>query len=623
MPLLTWSVRNLMQINSAIQQNPVPSATIQLSHSEPRFFDKEKMSFGMSYSLATKFSQPMTFFAIACISISFVAISTAWRDRKIIQHEAFSKPESTNPKINLSGEGYSSPGEEVPRKSCLQESTLFSRTATLVARFSELFAIVKKVEDARGQAFDISPLSAELSLSVSALSEIQQYLWQNPDVLGTQSGLRSCFEMVLVGIASFVSSLEVEMANLCANSVDFARFHRTVRALRKHRESSVFVLDSMQRVSEKDPARSLAPPVVSEGRALTPGADMKGFMDKFAEYEELPEYSPATESPSMATDSKGPPSYAVEIDPNPVLVKAKIDTTNTAAELFAAVREDSISELEALLKAGIDSNTIHGKLQRTALHEAARLNRKACARVLIKHGAIVEVNDSKGDTPLHLASWEGHVEVTLELLSAGADIDRLSGRDGSTPLWCSITAHHIDLARLLLKHGARVSLTSPTDTMPLHQAAITGQSAMCELLLERGAFVDCVDRELNTPLHYAATTGDLRTAKILLKESANVNKSQERGLTPLHWACHKGHDEIVVLLLSHEADVDAKATTFASPLHCAAARGHLGCIKILMKNQVDCSIVTTAWDGVAGTAEEIARKRGFSDVVSVIRSARR
>jgi ankyrin repeat protein len=599
------------------------------------------MAIGISDSLATKLSQPVTFFTIACISISLVAISTVWRNKQASSHETISKRALTKPEINILDEGYSSPGEEALKRPRPQHfpshdnTTVFSRTATLIARCSELLQVVNNTEVTQEeQAIIMSSLSAELPLSISALCQIQQLLGLYYNVLGTQSGLRSCFETVLTGLSTVVSSLDGELANLLdcdcsvrkfpAHSGDFAQFEDLMQALRNHRESLLFVLDSVQKASDfsKNASSSLALPALLDTKALTPGTDMKGFMDGPPDFDELPEYSPPADGQPMPDDSKGAPAHAVEIDSNPVAVKPNSNTAITAADLFEAVKEDDIPGLESLLKANFDPNTTHGKLQRTALHEAARLNRSACAKTLIQHGAIVDVNDSKGDIPLHLASWEGHVEVSLELLSAGAGIDRMSGRDGSTPLWCAITAHHIDLARLLLKHGARIGLKSPTDALPLHQAAITGQSAMCELLLERGAIVDCVDREMNTPLHYAATIGDLRTARVLLKEGADVNKMQERGLTPLHWACHKGHDEMVTLLLSNGAKTNAKSATFASPLHCAAARGHLDCAKVLVKKAVDCSIVTTGWDGATGTAEEIARRRGFSNLVAVIRSAR-
>ncbi|KAI6891954.1 hypothetical protein KC318_g13404, partial [Hortaea werneckii] len=205
-------------------------------------------------------------------------------------------------------------------------------------------------------------------------------------------------------------------------------------------------------------------------------------------------------------------------------------------------------------------------------------------------------------------------------LSHGADVDWLSGRDAYSPLWCAISAHHIDAARLLLKHGARVSLRSAASDnglLPLHQAAITSQTAMCELLLERGALVDAPDDEGNTALHYAATSGSASTVQALLRAGADVNLKQSQGLTPAHWAAHKGHEEVLLLLLSHGALVNARGKANARPLHLAANRGHTSAVRILLDKGADWS-KEAVWDGVQGTPARIARLKGHMGVAALI-----
>ncbi|TKA53391.1 hypothetical protein B0A55_13432 [Friedmanniomyces simplex] len=232
------------------------------------------------------------------------------------------------------------------------------------------------------------------------------------------------------------------------------------------------------------------------------------------------------------------------------------------------------------------------------------------------------VEDAKGDTPLHLAAWAGHCEALSALLAHGADVDWLSGRDGYSPLWCAISAYHIDAARLLLKHGARVSRRSASGSglLPLHQAAVTGQSAMCELLLERGAQVDGLDDERSTALHYASACGSGAAVQVLLRGGADVTLKQRHGLTPAHWASHKGHTEVLGLLLSYGALVDARAEEGATPLHLAANRGHLAAVRVLLEKGADRGVVAEAWDGGEGTAVQMARAKGHGRVARVIES---
>mmetsp|Transcript_49197 Transcript_49197/g.76799 ORF Transcript_49197/g.76799 Transcript_49197/m.76799 type:complete len:347 (+) Transcript_49197:157-1197(+) len=70
---------------------------------------------------------------------------------------------------------------------------------------------------------------------------------------------------------------------------------------------------------------------------------------------------------------------------------------------------------------------------RMMLHRAAELGDVPRVRVLIKDVKVdVDVEDSKGNTALHKAAWHGHVEVCRLLVRHGADVDRINNV-GKTP----------------------------------------------------------------------------------------------------------------------------------------------------------------------------------------------
>jgi len=331
--------------------------------------------------------------------------------------------------------------------------------------------------------------------------------------------------------------------------------------------------------------------------------------------ESPPEYSPPTDVgfqlPSEKAEEKSAPVAPSEVD-------SEESSPSFDDELRRAVAKNDIVEVVDLLKRGADPNEVQGSLQRSPLHQAAHLNFHECLTVLFRYGAIVGTEDSKGDTGLHLAAWAGNVEACEVLIAQGADIDWISGRDGYSPLWCAITARHIDVARLLLRKGARVSQKSNGGLVPLHQAAVTRQTAMCELLLDRGADVDCLDGEDNTPLHYAATTGEATTVQVLLNHGAQVDCRQKQRLSPLHWAAHKGHTSIARLLLDCGAKVNARSHESAIPLHLAANRGHLATVRLLLDKGADTRRQTSSWDGVAGAALDLARAKGHKKVVELL-----
>ncbi|KMS98106.1 hypothetical protein BVRB_4g095520 [Beta vulgaris subsp. vulgaris] len=53
---------------------------------------------------------------------------------------------------------------------------------------------------------------------------------------------------------------------------------------------------------------------------------------------------------------------------------------------------------------------------------------------------------------------------------------------------------------MLLAHGANINAKDKVGCTPLHRAASTGNSELCELLIEEGADIDALDKADQTPL---------------------------------------------------------------------------------------------------------------------------
>jgi ankyrin repeat protein len=70
----------------------------------------------------------------------------------------------------------------------------------------------------------------------------------------------------------------------------------------------------------------------------------------------------------------------------------------------------------------------------------------------------VTAQDNDGSTPLHFAVWVGNLDPARLLVDHGADVT-LAAQDiqGSTPLHRAVKEGSVDLARLLVMHGADVS----------------------------------------------------------------------------------------------------------------------------------------------------------------------
>jgi ankyrin repeat protein len=577
------------------------------------------MAFDPDY-LLVRLSQPATVFTVVGVSLSVIAVVSAWR----VSHYQSVLEKKLELVSNAKGKRPSK-GSDTATEASLQEEHLFE-VATL------LTAVVKlnKMRTVVPQSLTMASLGSELELSITALCQIQQLLSLSYSLLNSQQGMRTCFETILSGLGTVISTLDGELTTLTwpspepigGSSIQRADTIKEIEnmtlQLREQREAMLFIANSIQQQTESSTGIQSRDHQDLATNERSFGLGLKDYMEKSLDLDELPpQYSPPSKG-RVTTDIKHPSPSTGEIDTTPIALSPSKPSVSSS-KLLTTITQNDVEALKSLLESNADANTPHGRLLRTPLHECARLNRPSHASLLITHGALTDADDASGDTPLHLASWEGAVDVASLLLSSGhADVNRLSGRDGNTPLFCAVAARHIDVARVLVRHGARVEMrTGADDSSPLHQAAVTGQAAMCELLIERGADIDARDREDNTPLHYAATAGHVRTVKTLLVEGADVDAQQDIGLTALHWACHKGHEKVVKMLLEAGASVDVTANDGVKPIHCAAAGGYLGCVQALLSSGATVS-GEAEWDGETGTPKDMAQAREHKQVAKLL-----
>lgn len=594
----------------------------------------------MDASTPNSFISPTACFTIACVAFSVLAASTVWRN----QQSTASDVRATKPRQRIASRPqprrrvavdslYAEPDDALSVNGIAQQAHEAQRPnptavlSELVKTCSSVAQELRSSHHLKTSRIAATSLLGELSLLTTSLCRLQQLGEAYSSALGASTGKLVCFEATTSSLSDILALICTEIESPTGSST---LLQEALQQLRDQRPSIEFLLESRTSNSlpltppseaateaslkgENATSSGLLPPFTS-ATGLTPSVDTRCWI------EPPPEYSPPSHGATEAAlaekaGSKDSSSSAPEEQPS-----TEDEVYDTDA-LYNAVTSDDLELMSDLLEHGADVNAAIGELQRTALHQAAHLNHTSCLKVILRHGAAMSAEDAKGDTPLHLAAWAGHVEALSDLLAHGADVDWLSGRDGYSSLWCAISAYHIDAARLLLRSGARVSLRSAAGggLLPLHQAAVTGQSAMCELLLERGAQVDVVDDDKNTPLHYAAACGSTASVKVLLLQGADVTATQNQGLLPAHWAAHKGHTEVLSTLLGYGAPVNAAAEEGASPLHLAATRGHTAAVRLLLEHGAACKVNAT-WCGAEGTAAEMARASGHVRVAHLIES---
>jgi ankyrin repeat protein len=271
----------------------------------------------------------------------------------------------------------------------------------------------------------------------------------------------------------------------------------------------------------------------------------------------------------------------------------------------------------------------------TPLLFAAREGCIECMRVLLDHGAQIDLDDPDGTTPLILALLNRNYNAARFLIEAGADVN-LWDIYGQAPLYVAVDMNTLPV-------GRRVELPSMDETTGLDIA---------QLLLERGANPNAqlklrpkyrnipYDRYRDplmvwgtTTLLRAAKAGDIPAVKLLLKHGALVNLPNSIGVTPLMVAAGDGHIndptrgntrteadalECYALLKTAGADVNARTTRGLADadlkiwmagnrtaLHAAASRGWNSLVRQLVKDGAELDVIDT--DGLSAIDYALGR----------------
>ena len=165
------------------------------------------------------------------------------------------------------------------------------------------------------------------------------------------------------------------------------------------------------------------------------------------------------------------------------------------SEIMRAVYHRQTDTVKELLASGVELN----------VYEAAATGQTQRLQQLIAADpSLVNSYAFDGFTPLGLAVFFGHPQAVQVLLDAGADVN-LASRESMkvTPLASASAARQLDIARLLIAHGADVNARASGDFTPLHEAAAGGKLDFARLLIEHGADVNAKTTDCKTPLDYA------------------------------------------------------------------------------------------------------------------------
>ncbi|PLN78250.1 ankyrin repeat-containing domain protein [Aspergillus taichungensis] len=223
-----------------------------------------------------------------------------------------------------------------------------------------------------------------------------------------------------------------------------------------------------------------------------------------------------------------------------ILLKAGADVNIMSGKfntpLQAASDLGSVEKIQLLLHAGANVN-ISGGLYGTALQAASHRGFERIVQLLLDAGADVNIVCGEYGTALQAASHGGFARVVQLLLDSGADANIVCGKHG-TPVVAAAQKHRCptEVIRLLLNHGADLSIPAQNGQTLAHIAARRGLSDIITMISPASVLLSRVDHLGKTPLHLAVYYGHLKTAATLAKYLDHPPGMDIYGRTPLDWA---------------------------------------------------------------------------------------
>ena len=141
----------------------------------------------------------------------------------------------------------------------------------------------------------------------------------------------------------------------------------------------------------------------------------------------------------------------------------------------------------------------------------------------------------------------GYAQVLKRLLEEEADV-RIVGDQGWSPLHAA--ADNLEIARILIAHGAEVNLQKKDLWTPLHLATSWSETVVTKFLVEDGATFDQIGSDGKTTLHLAIIDNNASLCQLMLNKGTDLKIKTREGLLCLSLAIGSNSYEVLKMLLS-------------------------------------------------------------------------
>ncbi|XP_026178406.1 ankyrin repeat and death domain-containing protein 1B [Mastacembelus armatus] len=190
--------------------------------------------------------------------------------------------------------------------------------------------------------------------------------------------------------------------------------------------------------------------------------------------------------------------------------------------------------------------------------------------------------NKRGETPLHLAARNGHLDAVQLLLQSFDTRDEVN-MDGETALYQAADNGQEECVLVLLQAGCDPNILTTAQCSALHPVSERGDTSLVQLLLEYKANPDFQNQNLEAPLHLAVKNSHIPVIHSLLEAGCNINATDKRSQTAMHLAAELARIEVVEMLLKVGLDLTLQDRQGKTALGVAARADEVIIVDMIIK----------------------------------------
>ena len=242
-----------------------------------------------------------------------------------------------------------------------------------------------------------------------------------------------------------------------------------------------------------------------------------------------------------------------------------------------------------------------------AIHIAAGNGYIDIVKKLIDRKVDINARDNLGNTPLVIAVRHDDPKMTALLLSNDADY-QINNKREVNAVDLAQTRAEPSVLKAFRDKGIKISKEQKLSTNVsikdfeksirqssslykgwpiLSIACLLGEEDIARQLIRQGAKVNAADSSGYTALHRASAKDQVKTVDLLLGAGADINAKNEKGETALYLAAEAGSDKTVRLLLNKGADTTTLSSNKSSALSVAIANQREAAASLLADQKLD------------------------------------